>query len=236
MQNSFDTSFIPQQPLLKEEGFEHRRATYNLSTMLGLIILFTTVLVGAGVYIFDVRAKKEVTQLMAELGQKETGLKIDEIDRFKEEDIRFAGAHELLKSHVVFTPVLDFLSASTLQNVELLSLAYSHENDSVALQLSGRAASYEDVYLQGVVWNGMHDVVHADVFNVALDVKTGIVTFSAKIDLRENLVAYGKSSIVESGETNSPTGAPVPELVPTQMPVPEATPIPLPQDDNNATL
>ncbi len=189
MQNSFDTSFIPQQPLLKVEGFDRRRKSLNLALILSIVAFFVVLVVSGGVYYYHGQVEKEVRDLSVQLQEKEAILNVDEIKRLKDVDLRIVAAQKLLRNHTVFTIVLDFLEQGTLQNVGLTSLSYSGS----VLTLNAVSPSYQAVYLQGETWRAMKPLVEdAEVSNVVLIENDGIVTFSAKITLNRNLARYEK--------------------------------------------
>lgn len=193
MQNSFDTSFIPQQPLLKVEGFERRHESINLALVLSLVAFFVVLIVATGIYFFHNKVEKEVHDLSVQLQEKEAILDVDEIKRLKDVDLRIVAAQKLLRNHTVFTIVLDFLEQGTLQNVGLTSLSYTSSDKGSAVSLNAVAPSYQAVYLQGETWRAMKPlVVDADITSVVLLENTGIVTFSAKIILNHNLSLYEK--------------------------------------------
>lgn len=193
MQNSFDTSFIPQQPLLKVAGFDRRRESLNLAVVLSLGAFFIVLFVAVGVYFFHRKVVGEVFALSVELENKEKLIDIDEINRLKSVDLRIAAAKNLLQDHTVFTIVLNLLEAGTLKNVGITSLSYANSQSGSIVSLVAEAPSYEAVYSQGETWRGMKPLVeNVDISSVVLSEATGVVTFTSKITINHSLARYAE--------------------------------------------
>jgi hypothetical protein len=83
MANSFDTSFIPQQPLLKVEGSSRPAEPVNLALVFAFIIFFATLIVLGGVYFYKTSVETRVLASETILKEKEASLRVEEIDRYK---------------------------------------------------------------------------------------------------------------------------------------------------------
>ena len=193
MQNSFDTSFIPQQPLLKVAGFDRRRESLNLAIVLSLGAFFIVLFVAVGVYFFHRKVVGEVLALAVELEDKEKLIDIYEIDRLKSVDLRIVAAKNLLQDHTVFTIILNFLEAGTLKNIGITSLSYANSPGGSIVSLVAEAPTYEAVYSQGETWRSMKPLVEkVDISSVVLAEATGVVTFITKITINHGLTRYAE--------------------------------------------
>lgn len=193
MQNSFDTSFIPQQPLLKATGFERRRESLNLAIVLSLGTFFVVLFVAGGVFFFHRKVVKEVFALSVELQNKEKLIDTEEIHRLKSVDLRITAAKNLLQDHTVFTIVLDLLEAGTLKNIGITSLHYTNTPGGSVANLVAEAPSYEAVYSQGLTWRSMKPLVQGvEITSVVLTETTGVITFNAKVTINESLARYAE--------------------------------------------
>src|SRR3989344_7912645 len=122
MQNSFNTSFIPQQPLLKVEGFDRGKEPINLAMIIALVSFFVVLVVAGGVYYYHNQKELEIVKLSQELEGKEKLLDIVQIDYYRDVNLRMNAAQQMLNQHKVFALLFDFLEMNTVQNIELSTL------------------------------------------------------------------------------------------------------------------
>src|SRR5438105_8729085 len=112
MPNSFDTSFIPQEPLLKAEGVRRPPEPVNFGLVVAFIVLFVTLLVAGGMYFYKLQVDKRIFTLRTELQNAEKLLDVDQINFYKRVNTRIDTAKVLLNSHTAFSGVLDLLEKS----------------------------------------------------------------------------------------------------------------------------
>ncbi len=192
MDKSFETSFIPQQPNINVGG-NRRREVLNFPLVLSLVIFFVTLAVAGGVYLYHKQVVARVHAHELALEEAEKLLDIDEINQYKRIETRISIAKSLLADHNVFTGILNHLEESAAKNIGLTSLAYSRDKDNVILTLAGQAPNYEAVYFQSEVWRSMKPLVSSVVMSaVVLSGDTGVVSFTAKITLSEELLKYSR--------------------------------------------
>ncbi|HEY9585974.1 MAG TPA: hypothetical protein VJJ02_05320 [Candidatus Paceibacterota bacterium] len=195
MNNSLDTSFIPQQPLLKVEGSLRRREPVNIALILALVIFFTSLTVAMGFYIYKASIEKRVTTLEKQLESKEANLKIGDIDRYKTIDARLSLAKRLLQEHVAFSGVLTLLEKVTSQDIGWTKLSYFTDQNSglTALNLNGEAPNYSAVYAQAESWrHAQPSIKSVEIGMPSLDFVSGIVTFDAKLTIDEGSTNYAR--------------------------------------------
>ena len=191
MDKSFETSFMPQQPLLRVEGVSRRREPVNIAMVVALVIFFVTLAVCGGMYFYKLQIDKRVHARAVELEAAEKFLDIDEIELYKQVDMRIDTAKNLLDSHTVFTVILNLLEESAAQNIGLTSLGYSGDRKSFNLTIGGQAASYGAVYFQANAWRAMTPLVSdLSIESINLDDSTGIVSFTARFGINGDLTKY----------------------------------------------
>lgn len=194
MAYNFDTSFIPQQPLLKIEGMKNRQEPVNLALVVALIVLVTTVAVAVGTYFYKKHSDREVLAKETELEEAEKDLAFDDIRLYKRIDTRLSIAKQLLDQHTVFSVILDLLEESAAQNIGLTSLAYAKDNGKdYSLTLSGQGTSYGAVYAQSQAWKDMDPLVkQIEIASVSLEEESGIVSFSARLLINGDYTQYSR--------------------------------------------
>ncbi len=194
MENSFETSFIPQQPIVRVEGDSRKREQVNFALILAFIIFFITITVAGGIYFYKLQVDKRVNQKEEQLKAEGKNLNFAEIKTYKHINDKLAIAKELLQGHTVFSTILLLIEGSTAQNIGFTSLAYLKETDGgYLLTLSGKAPSYSAVYFQSEVWRGMAPMVNSvHISNPSADEKTGIVSFTAELMINPAYTKYSK--------------------------------------------
>lgn len=206
MENSLDTSFIPQQPLLKVEGTLRRREPVNFPLIIAFVLFFASLAVSGGVYFYKARVDQRVLALEIQLQSKEASLKINDIDRYKAIDARLIIAKKLIQSHVAFSTILGLLEKITAQDVGLTALSYSTDerDGSLKLALSGQAPSYSAIYSQAEAWRKMPSTVRkVEMEMPTLNPNNGIVSFSVVLTVDPSYAKYARSI---KGEDISVTG------------------------------
>lgn len=200
MENSFKTSFIPQQPIVRADGLSRRKEPVNLALVLAFVIFFITLTVAGGVYFYKLQGDKQIIEMRQQLQAEEKNLNIDEINAFKHIDNKISMVRGLLQNHTVFSTVLLLIEGSTAQNIGLTTLAYAKgASGDFILTLSGRAPSYGAVYFQSETWRSMVPMVKSvKISNPSIDDATGIVSFNADLVINPTYTKYNKMIETES--------------------------------------
>ena len=190
MANLPETSFMPQQPLLRVEGGTRRKEPINLALVVALIIFFVTLSVSGGMYFYKTKLAEEVAQKSQELADQEKKLNIDEITAFKNLQTTLSTAKRLVDSHTIFSVLLDMVEAHAAENVGLTAFDYKKDDTDVKVSVSGQAPSYAAVYFQVEEWRHTPYVKKVEVSALALDVRTSVVAFSAQVDIDPSYVNF----------------------------------------------
>lgn len=194
MANQFETSFIPQQPILKVEGSSSkRRETTNFALILAVILFFIALGVSVGTYFYRVQVEKRVLDAGQRLADAEKLFNIDEISTYKHIDTRLTTAKQLVDAHVIFSVVLDLLETSAAQNIGLTSFGFTQGSKDYMISLSGQAPSYAAVYFQSEAWRAMRPMVtHVEISGMNLNGQTGVVGFSAAITIDPSYLNFSR--------------------------------------------
>lgn len=184
MDNQFETSFIPQQPILKVEGASRSGEPMNLALVLALIIFFVTIAVAVGVYLYRAQIEKRVHEKSQILQEAEKYFDIDQITVYKNIDSRLSLAKKLVDEHMISSVIFDILESSVAESIGLTSLAFTKDVGGNSVSLTGEAPSYAAVYFQLESWRAMHaKIKNVEISGMALSDQSSIVTFGVKLTI-----------------------------------------------------
>ncbi len=192
MANLPETTFMPQQPLLRVEGGSRRSEPINLALVVANIIFFVTLSVAGGMYFYKAKLDKEVLAKGQQLADQEKKFNIDEITVYKNLQTSLTAAKKLVDSHTIFSVILDTIESHAAENVGLTSFDYKKEDAGIKLSVSGQAPSYAAVYFQIEEWRKTPHVKKVNVVSLALDEHTSVVAFSATIDIDPSYLDYAQ--------------------------------------------
>ena len=196
MANQFETSFIPQQPLLKVEGVSRRKESLNFSVIFSIIILIASGVVAGGLYFYRAQVNNRVHQAQKDLAEAEKYFSIDEINKYQKANMRLGIAKTLVHQHTINSVILDFLESNTAVNIGLTSFSATKDGVGYHVALNGQAPSYSAVYFQVEKWRAMQPTVQgATMGSLGLDEENGIVTFSLTLDIDPSYLEF--SSVLE---------------------------------------
>lgn len=193
MANQFETSFVPQQPLLKVEGGQRSREPLNLSLIVALVVFFVTLAVAGGAYFYKQQVDKQVVQKGIELKAAEQLFDTSKISTYKDLQVKLTTAKSLVDSHTIFSLIFDLIETKAATNIGLTSLVFGQEANDMSLILNGQAPSYEAVYYQVQKWRESKPVIKGvDVTSLQLEEATGIVTFGVHITIDPKTIGYAR--------------------------------------------
>lgn len=217
MGNQFETSFIPQQPLLKVEGSMRPRESLNIALVIALVLFFVSIVVSAGVYVYRTQVNKSIAVHEKQLADAEQYFDIDEITKFKHVDTRLTTAKNLVDRHVIFSVILDLLEASTAQNVGLMSLGFAKTGRGYEVSLAAEAPSYAAVYFQRDAWRNMKPMItDVRVSGMSLSQQTGIVSFSTVLTIDPSYLEFSRYLDAQKRAEATLTSAPASVNPPAQ--------------------
>lgn len=190
---AFDTSFLPQQPAGRPDPTGHRKEPISVSMIIALVLFFMMLFATGGVVLIKKNIERRISSEKAELAKMEAMIDMGKIAKFERITSRVSAAEKLLANHVAFSLALDILSAGTAVNVGYSSLGFSAgEGGAPQITLSGVAPSYAAVYFQGQAIKTRPYIKNAQIGSVALDSRTGTVTFTMTVALSPDALEYGR--------------------------------------------
>lgn len=211
MEKTFETSFIPQQPLVRVEGTPRRNEPMNLALILALIVFFVTLMVAGGIYFYKLQVDKRILAKEQQLQSEEKNLNIDEINAYKHIDDKLTTVKTLLQNHTVFSTILLLLEKSTAANIGFTSLDYKKTpSGDYVVTLSAKAPSYSAAYFQGEAWRAVPIIKNVKISAPSADLSSGIVSFGVELLIDSSAVKYNKMAQTEdelSGASHAQAGA-----------------------------
>jgi hypothetical protein len=209
---NFQTSFIPKKPLAEDRSTSPRSVS-----LLGLIatVIFITALVSAGgVYLYKGRVAKNIITMQGELESARNAFEPSLITQLGSLDRRIASANELLKNHIVVSPIFEALQLNTLKSIQFTKFSYTTPMDAssqIPVHMAGRARDYASIALQSDQMGANKNIHNAIFSNLALDERTGFVTFDLAFTVDPDLVRY----MTHLSDITPQTGTAVPAATPT---------------------
>lgn len=206
---TFEASFLPQQPVGRGEIGAHRKEPIALGMIVALVFFFVMLSAGGGVVLFKKNIERRIAAEKAELASMESRIDMVAIEKFDRLSKRVIAAEKLLSNHNAFTLALDVIAQGTAVNVGFSSLSFSMNGGRRSLELSGVAPSYQAVYFQGQAMRARTYVESAEIKSVALDQRTGVVNFQMSAVLKPDALRYGRyfepvPDVFQKGDASAP--------------------------------
>lgn len=180
----------------------HRNRSVGLLSLLTFIIVIGTGVAFAGVYIYEKQLISQKSKLEQSIRQAQDGIGTEFVSDMKRLDARIDGVKDLIKSHIVVTPIFEALEASTLRSVQYKDFGYSIKTDAgtklpvVSVDLTGSAKNYATIALQSDAFS-TNTLIKNPVFsNLTVDDKTRTVNF--KLNFSVNLADLSYQTFVDS--------------------------------------
>ncbi len=184
MANPLETSFIPQQPLLKAEGTSARREPLNTAMVVSLVVFFVTLAVTGGMYYWRSVIVDTVEERKLALQDAESQFSIEQVRYYERLQVALDTAKKLVDEHTIFSTVFDLIERRVAQNIGLTGLQYAMDPQKGTLvTLKGQAPTYAALYFQIEQWKSTETVTAVELEDFLLDDTTGIVNFTATLSV-----------------------------------------------------
>ncbi len=226
---NFQTSFIPKKPLAEDRAPQARGV--SLFGLIATILFFSSLVAAGGVYLYKGSVAKSIVSMQGQLDAARNAFEPSLITELGTLDRRIASANELLKNHIVVSPIFNALQINTLKSIQFTKFSYTTPTDpsaQIPVRMSGRARDYTSIALQSDQLAGNKNIHNAIFSNLALDERTGFVLFDLSFTVDPDLVRYVThlSDITpQAGVAVPVTAAPAPQ---TTTPTPSSSVAPAP--------
>ncbi len=223
MEPNTPTSFIPKRPIDSSmTPSPHHSGSVGLLSLLTFVIVLGTAVAFAGVYLYEKQLVSQKAKLEASIKQAQDGIGTEFVSDMKRLDARIDGVKELIKDHVVVTPIFEALEDSTLRSVQYKDFSYTIKTDTttkvsvVSVDLNGSAKNYATIALQSDAFSTNPLIKNPIFSNLTIDDKTRTVNF--KLNFSVNMTDLSYQTFIDSmikKQTSTPSApAPVPETNP----------------------
>ncbi len=193
MEPKFQSSFIPKGPLatsgtLASTGTKQK----SLFGFLTSIVFAITIALSIGVLAYNFYLGHSIKKMGAEINAARAEIDQSSVGELTRLNSRIVSTQDLLNKHVVLSPLLDYLEATTLKNVRFTDFHFESTNKGLVLSMKGQARGYSAVSLQSDIFNKSKYIKNPIFSDLSLDDKGNVIfSFSAMVD--PSLVSYKKA-------------------------------------------
>lgn len=198
MEQTFQTSFIPQKPIVKERATSSRPIGFFM--VIALFILFTVLLATGGLYFYKGINEKKIVSMENTLNLARNRFEPAKIAELQVLDKRLNAATEVLGKHMVLTPIFKVLEQLTMKTVRYTSFDYEFGGEGNALvyvKISGQAIGYRSIALQSDLFATNKNIIDPVFSNLTLDA-SGNVLFDLEFSVEPNFANYKQTFLTES--------------------------------------
>lgn len=195
MENSFQTSFIPKKPIVQNGASSITSTgskTTSISMVITVFILISIIVATVGLYFYRDYLQKNKENLSATLFKMRGSFDNDTIVALELYDKKATVAKQVLKGHIVLSPLFDTLNDLTLSSIQYTKFEHSTTKEGIfSVKMSGVARDYKSIALQADVFNTTKGAMFKDVIfsNLTKD-KSNNVTFDLEFDVDPLLLSY----------------------------------------------
>jgi len=199
-------SFIPKGSLVRDEFFLERSRPRSVLGAIASVVFVITTAAYFGLYYYNNSLNKIVAEKTIEIkkAQKEFS-DAPEVGEAKVFRARAELARELLNSHTVTSPVLDFLSKNTLSSILYNRFVFKTDALGSTLELAGEAPTYAAVaYQADILREKKTELASVSVRDVTLT-NFGTVSFSLTMVFNPDFLLYTKNLKASEIAASTPT-------------------------------
>lgn len=216
MEPNTPTSFIPKRPIESSTvSASHGSGSIGLLSLITFVVVIGTAVAFGGVYLYQKQLVSQKAKLEASIKQAQEGIGTDFVADMKRLDARIDGVKELIKNHVVVTPIFEALQDTTLRSVQYKDFNYTIKTDtatksqSVVVDLTGTAKNYATIALQSDAFSSNTLIKNPVFSNLTVDDKNRAVNF--KLTFTVNIADLSYQTFIDSMIQKQDQ---VPEVVP----------------------
>lgn len=184
-------SFIPKNSFSREREISNRPRPKSFIAAIAIGVFIITTGVYGGTYFYNDLLAKEIEKKAIEIkAAQDTFTQSPEIERAKVFNARAGLARQLLDSHIVVSPIFDFLSQNTVSTIRYESFTFKQEKGVDSLKLKGEAPSYATLANQlDIIKKKNKEISSYSLRDVNLT-KFGSVTFTLELFFMPGYLHY----------------------------------------------
>jgi hypothetical protein len=198
MDQNFQTSFIPQKPIIKERVVSTR--PIGVLLIASLFILFTVLLATGGLYFYKGIITKDIANMENTLNLAENRFEPSKIAELQVLDKRLRASTKILSKHITITPIFSALEQLTMKTVRYTKFSYdlgTDKNITVSVKMSGQAIGYRSIALQSDLLAQNKNLIDPIFSNLTLD-NSGQVLFDLEFSVDPAFVNYQQTLLTQS--------------------------------------
>jgi hypothetical protein len=212
MDQRFDTSFIPQRPIFKEEASMRRHEPIPVVTIISAAIFFAMLIMTGLAFYFHKKESAAVTQLATQLATEKEKFNPQAIEDLKAIGARLQLAKQAVDNHVGVTGLLNMLQANTLKSVYYKGMNLSREEKKgYIVTLQGDAPNFGILYAQLEEFRKNPRITQVSIDNSQLEEQTGVVGFNLTLTLSPEVMKYVVPPLAQETLPITQTGAQIPQ-------------------------
>lgn len=196
MENKFQASFIPKNPVVIAGSNIKVERPISLFSLLGTIIFLLAISSSVGLYAYEKILNQQILDMKESIAAQIKEFDPSLVDVLTKIKAQIDFENELLTNHVASSQLFDILGDFTLKNIQFKDMDFSAGSVSV----NGTAKSYNDVAYQSEVLSKKENVKSYSFSNVKMDEK-GSVNFSMKAVINSPALLYKELLSVKSSTT-----------------------------------
>ncbi|MGB2580342.1 MAG: hypothetical protein WBC83_01475 [Minisyncoccia bacterium] len=194
--NNSKISFIPKESLVREESFLERRRPRSAMIFIASFIFISSVVAYAGLLYYNNSLNQTIANRITEIEnlQKEF-TNAPEVREARVFIARANLARELLSSHIVVSPIFEFLSNNTVGTILYDKFSFDNGEEGATVDLSGEAPNYASLAYQADVFKKQTKALSSFTVNEVTLTEFGTVSFSFTIIFKPDFLSYLKNSV-----------------------------------------
>lgn len=194
MENLNQTSFIPKQSFTPSVSNTPKRVS-GLS-LLAWFLFFVSILSVLVTFLWNKTLESKIRSMKSDISQIK--LEEDTINDIKKLDKRIISSEEILRSHLVTSPIFRILEQRTLKTISFTKFSYSvsdptGKNKLINVSMSGRAKSYDAIAQQSDELSKNQYIINPVFSNMVLDELRGVVSFDLSFSVNPSVISFENS-------------------------------------------
>lgn len=216
--NNSKISFIPKESLVREESFLERRRPRSAMIFIASLIFLSSVVAYAVLLYYNNSLNQTIANRITEIENLQREFtNAPEVREAKVFSARANLARELLSSHVVASPIFNFLSKNTVGTILYDKFSFDNGEKGAVVDLSGEAPSYASLAYQADVFKKQTKALASFTVNEVTLTEFGTVSFSFTMIFKPDFLSYLKNSVSVDRVTTPKVDVPIstPSMVDT---------------------
>lgn len=210
MENSFQTSFIPKKLVTSNLSDKEPRSFFSIIV---IFLLIVSVIISILLFVYKIYLTKQQESLSASLAVTRNSFEKATIDELELFDKRTQSAKEILRNHVVLSPMFALLGEITIPQIQYMKFEQQTNDKGFLVNIEGLALDYRSIALQADMFNSVKGRSFKDVLfsNLKKD-KNNNISFDLKFNVEPGLLSYEKNNLLEQAKSSSDFSVPVDSL------------------------